>query len=100
MKVCVCVCVSMHVCMGVERGKPGRRCEIRMAQLHPELRILKCMGGRRQEQDQSIPILGKELVRGILWSEPWEAAEGQWLPEKQGQPQAKRLEQGLNLPRA
>ena len=61
-KVCVCVCVSMHVCMGVERGKPGRRCEIRMAQLHPELRILKCMGGRRQEQDQSILIVGRSVL--------------------------------------
>ena len=61
------------------------------------LRILTGRGVKGQERDKSVPTVRKEkkLVRDTLWSEPWEAPGGQWLPEKQDQPQAKR-----DLPRA
>lgn len=55
---------------------------------------------RRQKRNRAVPTVSKEnkLVGSVLWPEPrslWAGLEGERLPERQGQPQAKR-----DLPRA
>lgn len=68
------------------------------------MKIIICTGVKGQKRDKSVPTVSKEkkLVRDVLWSKPrssWAGLGGQWLPEKQGQPEARGTCPGLEQER-